>query len=136
LNCFMIDLLKKYQDIPLIVSDDRARTPMTVYGMVCQSPSPGTLLTNRWGNASPGARVDSPRDSNPQVIPLLPVNMSPGRWECMSPGRQVSISSAPPTPPSRKGFAQTPKDNRSWESPRSMVRPTTQIPQNIKELPY
>jgi hypothetical protein len=135
LNCFMINLLGKYQDIPLKVSDDRARTPMTLYGMVCQqSPRPGTLLPNRWGNASPAAGVDSPLDSNHQVIPSLPVDLGPGRWECMSPGRQVSISS--PTPPSRKGFAQAPKDDRSWDSPRSMVRPTTQLSQSIKELPY
>jgi hypothetical protein len=122
----MNELIGNYQDIQITVSDDNARIPirsnMIVYqvaGNTAYSQRP-----NRWGNASPAA--GGPRTTHSfdhEDIPGPPLfEMSPSRWECLSPGGQIDVSS--PIPPSRKNSVKSISPNDTGPS------------LSLRDLPY
>lgn len=118
LNTFIADLLDK-SDLPVTLSQDNAKAPMTMTKITFPTSKP----CNRWGNSSPsasklvygggkdGGSATEPSCSLPSVPPLHhhhPIgdtsNSPICRWgDSTSPGSSQSNSSSPALP-SRKGF--------------------------------
>ena len=99
LNSYMTDLMEKFSDVQIKISDDNARVSFTSNPFVrpvMGSPSP--LRSNRWGNASPV--FSGSRKTHNQDIPDPPVfEPSACRWG--SPGGHHDMG-LPLTPPARK----------------------------------